>query len=562
MHVFRCLLPWLAALLVGCSSSPTTSSIPDDPAAGDAGDAGDVSHPDAIATDASGEAADGASDAAEPIEASEPGPVPGFADIHVHHLAEYAYAGAWFHGSHKGEEAVAMGACSGGDVLGGDHARTSLSVLNEFLAQAPGTSGDTGWHFNKTHGYPEYDGWPRWDTIAHQQVWEGHLRAAHDRGLNLMLMSAVNFKPLCEIMPEANRDPGRTCDDMEAVDVQLDAAWEFDQARDWVEIALSPQDARRIIGEGKLAMVLAIEVSDLFPEGDWLAQLKAYHERGVRSIQLVHQLDNRFCGAAPHHWIFKVFQLLDRDTGFDLDDEGKNTKGLTVEGEALLHAMMDMGMIIDISHVSERGVKRSYELASSRDFYPLVLSHGHFRSIMLDDKQTEEKTTPDWAVKMIRETGGMFGLRTGAEQVKTYSKSGVANDCDGSTRSLAQAFAYGTKGLKVPIALASDFNGYIAQLRPRFGGEKETCGASGDSKRIAAQQAVQASPSGTLLDTAGFGHIGIEPDVIAELKSFGLDTSPLESSAETFLRVWERGLDPDRKGPHPADDLDTSGIEP
>ncbi len=39
---------------------------------------------------------------------------------------------------------------------------------------------------------------------------------------------------------------------------------------------------------------------------------------------------------------------------------------------------------------------------------------------MMDEKQEEEKTTPDNIIKMIIETGGMMGLRTGAEQVKTY----------------------------------------------------------------------------------------------------------------------------------------------
>ena len=46
------------------------------------------------------------------------GPVRGFADIHLHQMAEYAFAGAWFHGSHSGPESVALGKCSGGGILG------------------------------------------------------------------------------------------------------------------------------------------------------------------------------------------------------------------------------------------------------------------------------------------------------------------------------------------------------------------------------------------------------------------------------------------------------------
>jgi len=489
------------------------------------------------------------------------GPVAGFADFHIHQLAEYGYAGAWYWGSHSGPAEQSLPVCSGGDVLGGDHARTVLGPLNEFLGQIEGSSGDTGLHFGKRNGNPRYDGWPRWDTIAHQTVWEGQLRAAHRGGLNLYLMSAVNFRPLCELMPEGNRVPGFGCDDTAAVERQLYAAWHFVAERDWVEIARSPAEARRIIGQGKLAMVLAVEISDLMPLGDWRPQVDRYHELGVRSIQFAHQLDNRFTGVAPHHWIFKFFELLDRGHLFDLDADGRNVLGLTADGKALARDLMDRGFIIDVAHVSERGVKDLSEISIERGYYPVNVTHGHLRSIMRADKQDEEKTTPDWIARLIRQTGGVFGLRSGPEGVRSYPRSGVANDCDGSTRSFAQAYAYGAQGLGLNIAFASDFNGFIQQLRPRFGNRDETCGAAPDAAERTRQQSVQATPSNSALDHDGFGHIGLEPEVLAELRGFGLDVSGLEQSAERVIRMWERCQDPRRSGPLPTPDFDTSGIQ-
>ncbi len=495
------------------------------------------------------------------------GHVHGFADIHLHQMAEYAYAGAWFHGSHRGPESVALKKCSGGDVLGGDHARTRFGVLNEFLGMVPGTDGDTGWHFQKRNGYPSYTGWPRWNTIAHQQVWEGHLRQAHENGLTLYVMSAVDFTPLCKCMPEKNMKPGLQCDEMSSVDVQLQAAIDFADQRDWVKIARTPGEARQIINSGKLAMVLAIEVTGLFNNDDWSDRLDFYYNRyHVRSIQLAHQMDNRFTGVAPHHFIFKFFKILEdldvgnRPPGFDLDRAGRNRRGLTAEGKLLARAMMERHMIVDIAHMSERAVNDLHEIAIDMNYYPLVLSHGHLRSIMMNKKQKEEKTTPDHIIRMIRETGGMIGLRTGSERVKTYSASGVPNDCDGSIKSFAQAYRYGTLGLKVDIAFASDFNGFIQQLRPRFGGDRETCGASGDPIRVKSQRGKQSQPLGSPLDYQGFGHIGLEGDIIRELKNFGVDTTALENSSETFIRVWERCYDNDRTGPFDTSDMDTGGI--
>ncbi|MCP4131176.1 MAG: peptidase M19 [bacterium] len=491
--------------------------------------------------------------------------VPGFADLHNHQMAEYAYAGAWYHGSHKGSESVALKKCTGGSIFGGDHARTIFGPVNEFLGKAPGTEGDTGWHFGKKYGYPKYSGWPRWDTIAHQQLWEGHLKQAYESGLSLYVMSAVNFRQLCEVMPKKNKE--WNCDDMSTVDRQLEAAIDFAAERDWVEIAASPDEARTIINSGKLAMVLAIEVTEIFGNGDWMSQLDHYYDLGVRSIQLTHQLDNRFSGAAHHHWIFKMFQVFEDlgngnwlDAGFDLDSNGLNINGLSTEGQELVMEMMDRKMIIDLAHLSERSINGIYDISQVYNYYPLIMSHGHFKSIMLEEKQEEEKTTSDRIVGMIKETGGIFGLRTGAEQLKTYSQSGVANDCDGSTRSFSQAYQYGVKGLKVNVAFATDMNGFIQQLRPRFGSNKEPCGASGTTSRINAQKAQQSGRLGTDFDENGFGHIGLIGDIISELKNFGVDTSGLENSSENFIQTWERCFN-DSRQPLPIDDMDTGGIE-
>ncbi len=497
--------------------------------------------------------------------AEEVAEVSGFADIHLHQMAEFAFAGAWLHGNHNGTENEALKKCSGGDIFGGDHARTALGPINELLGQVPGTDGDTGWHFGKKYGYPEYTGWPRWDTIAHQQVWEGHLKKAHEDGLNVYFMSAVNFRELSELMPKKNRK--YPCNEMESVKLQLQAAIDFADSRDWVEIAKSPEEARSIINSGKLAIILSIECSELFDDDNWEERLNFYyHQYHVRSIQLGHQKDNRFTGVAPHHFIFKIFQAMEDlknieyPVGFELDENGKNVKGLTDEGKLLAKAMIEKKMLMDISHLSERSVDDIYEISKEHDYYPLILSHGHLRSIMMDKKQKEEKTTPDSVIEIIRETGGIIGLRTGPEEVKTYTKSGVPNDCDGSAKSFAQAYQYADKGLKVNTAFGSDFNGFIQQLRPRFGNKNETCAASDNIATRDAQREKQTGKTGTQLDTQGFGHIGIEGDIIRELKNFGVDTANLENSAETLIQVWERCFDKNRTALDTSD-MDTSGIE-
>src|SRR5262249_45547808 len=93
--------------------------------------------------------------------------------------------------------------------------------------------------------------------------------------------------------------------------------------RDFLEIARTPGDARRIVKAGKLAMVLGVEVNDIgdfmknrefvakaiaAERGDraadgWLRitmrqYLKRLYDQGVRHIVPIHVIDNAFGGAA------------------------------------------------------------------------------------------------------------------------------------------------------------------------------------------------------------------------------------------------------------------------
>ncbi|HLG20550.1 MAG TPA: membrane dipeptidase [Bdellovibrionota bacterium] len=519
-------------------------------------------------------------------------PVPGFADTHIHTFSELAFGGNWLWGNAAGPEDIALAPCDGFShgrmflerltaLNPCAHATTILiHVLDFVLSEILGK--DTGFHLLRTFGYPTYTGWPRWDVSAHQQVWEGWLKQAHDRGLSLMVMSAVDNAFLCNLNPPTLFNP--FCDEMFAVEQEINMAHNFVQNHPWAEIALTPQDARRIIHEGKLAIILAIEASRLF-EGapDYMAELRRFYDLGVRSVQPVHQFDNQFSGAAPHHTVFFIGEFMDTchietdcsdryPFGFDLDSSCKNVKGLTADGVALVNEMMNLGMLIDLSHVSENAVNEIYNISVARNYYPLFMSHGHFREIMTPKKQLEEKTTPANIVDIVKETGGIFGLRTANEEVLHYQPALVPNDCHGSAKSFAQAYALGRNGLNVDIAFATDLNGFITQTRPRYGntdacetyGKTDPCSGSGIRRESRCQARAECKRSfngvGTEFDILGLGHEGLLPDLVHQLDNFGIDTTNIENSSEKFIRMWERSIGP-RTGPVATAPSDLSGIQ-
>nr|AYM54096.1 sphingolipid ceramide N-deacylase [Byssovorax cruenta] len=541
---------------------------------------------------------------AEPVaqdRAAASTPVVGFAELHDHMMAEEAFGGGWFHGNHTGP----LDDCDGG-LPPSDHARvrqdlssllslcpdsgsldlSSVPLLkalfwagggavgSELIGQIEGTQGDTGVHLGRSEFGPD---WPRWDTIAHQQVWEGWLQSAHTRGLNLMVVSAVSNGFLCSLLPEDNIK--RPCDEMADAELQIQMIKDFAAQRSsWVEVALSPSHARQIINAGKLALVISIEVSNLFGTKDMRTELDRFYAMGVRTLQPVHQLDNRFGGAAPHNFIFHVAQFtknchVDTDCGittkdftlgFDVDSNCRNVLGLTSEGKQLVQAMMSKGMLVDLAHLSERGIQDAYTIAQQNTYYPLYISHGHFREVMNPELAETEKTTPAWVIQYLRRTGGIFGLRTAHDETRAYTPSGVANNCQGSSRSFAQASEFARQGLKVPVAFGADFNGFIQQVRPRFG-PNGACSATFTAEaneHAHAQEVSSPGRLGTEFDEKGLAHIGLLPDLLTDLDHLGASTASLRSSAESFIRMWERAQSPRTGMADPANDIDVSGVAP
>ncbi len=231
----------------------------------------------------------------------------GFADLHNHQFAYLGFGGKAFWGGVYGDIAQQLPWCTPAHGPGGidDVLGNTMRTLAYGLP-LPASLG------HKVGGYPQFDGWPRWDSVSHQAVFEDWLYRAVEGGLRLMVMLAVNNEYFCE---HANKAPGRGCGDMEAVDLQLQAAKDMEAYIDaksggpgqgWYRIVHTPDEARTVIAAGKLAVVLGIEVDYLFncrSEGDLTAdqlrqEVDKYSALGVRHIFPIHFSNNGFGGTA------------------------------------------------------------------------------------------------------------------------------------------------------------------------------------------------------------------------------------------------------------------------
>src|ERR1700730_2192576 len=333
----------------------------------------------------------------------------GLADIHNHQFANLGFGGLSFHGRAFGELEQALPWCTPAHGAGG--VGDLIGNLMKSIYGSPSLGHSVG-------GYPDFDGWPRWDSVTHQSVYEDWLYLAVQGGLRLMVMLAVNNQFLCGMSRSV-----LSCNDMEAVDRQIAGAKEMEAhideksngpGRGWYRIVYTPYEARQVIEEGKLAVVLGIEVDYLFnchSEGELTEdalrqQLDKYYALGVRHIFPIHFGDNGFGGTAFQNQLQLGFDLQNpglsapggplnpagtlgayavsvedgRAAGYESRVGRRNVRGLTSLGKTLIREMIARGMIIDVDHMSARSKADVFVICEAAH-YPVVSGHAGFVEI-------------------------------------------------------------------------------------------------------------------------------------------------------------------------------------
>jgi microsomal dipeptidase-like Zn-dependent dipeptidase len=383
-------------------------------------------------------------------------PLVGVADTHTHPQAGLGYGGRL-----KGRDGFPDGGLVWGDAseddpikafppcdAGSHNGRYRMLGLDTFLPmvgltdvsrravlglerQGSAKHGPGGWVGDEK----DFSSWPHFADGVHLQYHASFIeRAYRHGGLRLISALAVNNKLMSRLML-GDRDQG----DADAIEKQIDGIHDMvDRHAKWMEIALTPRDVRRIVGQDRLAVVLGVEVDQVeqfFPgerdvknPGSWVPNLvERLYSRGIRQITPLHFADNSFGGFAIYEDLFNsgnqyatqggfVEHLLDPDIDFKLEFEQmrfapgaippmvsekpgyvrsvlgsghRNKRGLTDCGRALIKELMGRGMIIDVDHMSAETLGNpqcvgALRLAQDKG-YPLLSSHTFIRSVAFRD---------------------------------------------------------------------------------------------------------------------------------------------------------------------------------
>src|SRR5690606_24561186 len=145
----------------------------------------------------------------------------------------------------------------------------------------------------------------------------------------------------------------------QAANIQIDAM-EALVARhpDRFALLTSPGEVERLRTGGRVLLPLGLENGG--PIGDDLAQLTFFRDRGVSYITLAHSGNNRIA-----------------DSSYTVE---KRWNGLSPFGREVVREMNRLGIMVDVSHLSDDAVRQSIELSS----VPVIASHSALRHFTPD----------------------------------------------------------------------------------------------------------------------------------------------------------------------------------
>ncbi len=189
---------------------------------------------------------------------------------------------------------------------------------------------------------------------------------------------------------------------------------------DRAEIALTAADLRIINRKGKKAVYIGIENG--FALGSEISMLERYYRLGARYMTLCHTSNNDICDSST-------------------DPEGPEHGGLSSFGRQVVAEMNRLGMMIDVSHISDEAFYDVIGLSTA----PVIASHSNTRKVC-----DHPRNLSDDMIRALADQGGVIQLClvsdytavTGPFPERDSARNAVRekygdwNDLDDSTRNL------------------------------------------------------------------------------------------------------------------------------
>lgn len=543
-------------------------------------------------------------------------PVIGFADVHTHMAMSHEMS----------DGSGNVGPSAGGTLYGQMFNRygvvEALKDCKDFHGPDGIVNGDTVIHAgainqnplnrHDTQGWPTFIDWPSANSLVHQGMYYTWVKRAYKAGLRIMVSHGTNIDSLCQVgraamssirPANANAD----CDDMSLgfkqdkymyqVQDYIDAQ-EGGPGKGWFRIVKTPAEARRVINDGKLAVVLGLEFAHMFnckltvnPDGSETSgcdkaeidhQIDEIDKLGVRQLFPFHDVNSSLGGTG----IFSTNAL--NALGFydtqqfwktyDCPDGGEGDKYFYPAGAVQTTAIPGSGAdpvtiaVLaatqgtlplykpDVRQCNARGIsdlgRYALQQLMKRKFI-IDIDHAELsiKSEMIKLAQAQTPTYP-----LISAHGGHGGIST--QQAKDILNLGgliypYKPNGKGQANFVKQIKPLWPAGRPLAVGYGSDTNGFGGLAGPRGAGSVPVkypftlfsglgwgpqFAAAGIQPLTVKLETVPGSGKTWNVDEVGMAHYGLVADYVEETRIEGGQEAvdALYNSAEAYLQMWEK----------------------
>ncbi|MEV0225594.1 discoidin domain-containing protein [Streptomyces sp. NPDC050704] len=481
------------------------------------------------------------------------GEVRGFVDAHNHLMSNEAFGGRLICGKTFSEAGIA-------DALKDcpeHYPDGSLAIFDLIINGGDGKHDPDGW--------PTFKDWPAYDSLTHQQNYYAWIERAWRGGQRVLVNDLVTNGVICSVYFFKDRG----CDEMDSIRLQAKLTYDMQAYIDrmyggagkgWFRIVTDSAQARSVVQQGKLAVVLGVETSEPFgckqildvaqcSKADIDRGLDELHKLGVRSMFLCHKFDNALCGVRfDEHGLgtaINVGQFLstgtfwqtEKCTGPQADNpigdaaapaaEAKlpedvevpsysadaqcNTRGLTELGEYATRGLVKRNMMIEIDHMSVKATGQVFDILESQS-YPGVLSSHSWMDL-------------NWTERVYRLGGFVAQYMHGSEEFSAEAKR---------TDALREKYDVG-------YGFGTDMNGLGGWPAPRGADTSNPVRypfRSADGGAVIDRQTTGKRTWD--LNTDGASHYGLVPDWVEDIRLVGGQgvVNDLMRGAESYLDTW------------------------
>ncbi|MDT0472373.1 discoidin domain-containing protein [Streptomyces sp. DSM 41014] len=480
------------------------------------------------------------------------GEVRGFVDAHNHLFSNEAFGGRLICGKVFSAAGVA-------DALADcpEHYPDGSLALFDYI-----THGGDGKH--DPTGWPTFKDWPAYDSMTHQANYYAWVERAWRGGQRVLVNDLVTNGMICSVYPFKVR----SCDEMTSIRLQARLTYDLQAFIDtqyggpgkgWFRIVTDSAQARQVVEQGKLAVVLGVETSEPFGckqildiaqcgKADIDKGLDELYALGVRSMFLCHKFDNALCGVRFDEGglgtAINVGQFLSTGTFWQTEtckgpqadnpigtaasaaegdlpagvrvpayDSGArcNVRGLTDLGEYAVRGMMQRKMMLEVDHMSVKATGQALDIFEAAS-YPGVLSSHSWMDL-------------NWTERVYSLGGFVAQYMHGSEAFTAEAAR---------TRALRTAYGVG-------YGFGTDFNGIGDHPAPRGADAADRVvypfrsadGGSVVDRQTSGQRTFD-------LNTDGAAHVGMIPDWIEDIRRVGGQgvVDDLFRGAESYLGTW------------------------